>query len=251
MAPSDFVQRELGAGRLRFRHIAEMTRFWQAGHGLPVDGLPGRRTVESIEVALGGHSTDAPDWALFQKRALAIALAEEGQGEDPKLGNNRGAAIYKYRRGDGTGRPWDIAGPWCAAFASWCLMRSAEGLGYGPPFKTSRGAKRLTENVAAAGRRCAVPEPGALICWHRSRLGRMSRKGHVAFVVSYDPATDTLVSVDGNKLGRGERWADVEQFTHPRGRWRRGLYLMATMAPRPALAASAEDFRQLRARASE
>jgi len=232
MAPRDFVQREIRSGRFTYDHIVELTRFWQTSHGLEVDGLPGRRTVESIEAAISPPSTDAPDWALFQERTVAIALGEEGQGEDPKAGNNRGEAVYKYRRGDATGRPWDLDGPWCASYASWCFARSGEGLGYRLPFRTSRGAKRLTENVAEAGRRCTHPEVNAAICWHRSRLGALSRKGHIGFIVAYDPAADSMVTVEGNKNRRGERFAKVERFHYPNGRWRRDLYLMATMAPR-------------------
>lgn len=233
MNAEEYVRRELDAGRLDASHIVGLTRFWQSRHDLQIDGKPGPSTRDSIEQWMArSDERVCALWQAFMNRVLDHALAEVGNGET--LGNNRGEAIYRYRRGDLTGLPWDIAGPWCASFVSYCLAMAAVDLKVDLPFETSRSAKTLTENVAERGRRCTTPERGALICWHRSRLGAASRRGHVAIVLSYDAAHDLLITIDGNKNLPGERWAFVETFTHPGGAWRRRLYLMATMAPRAA-----------------
>lgn len=212
---------------LRKGHVRTLIRHWERTHGLERKGFSSAEVVASIEAA---QNAEHAERNLF-KVATEIALNNRGNGESES--NNRGADLYLWRQNDGTGLPWDLAGPWCASFASFCLVQAAKRLDdYALPFKTSRGAKTLTERVAEVGRECVNPEPYALICWHRSSLGSASRKGHVGFIVSYDRATDTLITVDGNKNRRGHRLATVETFDHPNGRWRDKLYMMATIAPR-------------------
>lgn len=232
MSAAEYLLDAIRTGQLRDGHIATLIRHWQYEHGLIADGLCGPRTIASIVDEHEARRTSAD----LHLRALAHALNERGHGEDPQLGNNRGAAVYRYRQNDGTGLPWDVAAPWCAAFTSYTWNRAAEDAGVELPFATSRSAKQLAENIAEAGRECAHPEVGAVICWHRSKLGAASRKGHCAQIASYDLDTDTLVTVDGNKTERGRRFATVEEFHHPNGRWRRRLYLIATIAPRSTTA---------------
>lgn len=231
MGAAQYLINAIERRELLDRHVATLVEHWQRDHELIVDGLAGPNTIESLREA-----TDAPLSGDLHSRALSIALRERGHGEDPAIGNNRGADVYRYREGDGTGITWDQSGPWCASFVSYCFLRAAMDLGVSLPFETSRGAKTLTERVAAAGRECAHPEVAAVICWHRSRLGAASRKGHVGLIVAYDLASDTLISVDGNKNRRGQRFATVEEFQHPRGRWRENLYMIATTAKRPRYA---------------
>lgn len=211
---------------LRKSHIRTLIRSWERAHGITPNGFASAETVASIEAA---QKTEHAERHLM-RYATDVALGERGNGESGS--NNRGSDVYLYRQHDGTGMPWDLAGPWCASFASFCLMQAAKRLEFDLPFRTSRGAKTLTERVAEAGRECVNPEPFALICWHRSSLGSASRKGHVGFIVSYDRSTDTVITVDGNKNRRGQRLATVETFDHPNGRWRDGLYMIATIAPR-------------------
>lgn len=224
MTADQFLDRDfVGLSRA---HVTKLLEHWQATHGITVDGNATPETLESLEVY--GRAERASDYRELASRALAVALSEIGNGEAGR--NNRGADVYRYRKGDATKLPWNVAGPWCASFASYCYVQAANGLGLALPFRTSRSAKTLTERVAEAGREAVNPEPGALICWHRGRVRR--RAGHVAFVVEYDLPSDTLVTVDGNKNRRGHSLATVEKFQHPNGRWRDRLYLMATIAPR-------------------
>lgn len=227
MAPTQTLLDAIDRRDLLDRHIAALVEHWQREHGLVADGIVGPNTIASLQ-----REAETPLTRALHLRALTIALSERGRGEDSAQGNNRGPDVYRYRRGDGTGLPWDSAEPWCAAFVSYCLTKAARELAVPLPFATSRGAKTLTERVAAAGRVCSYPEVGALICWHRSPLGAASRKGHIGIVAAYDLASDTLVTVEGNKNRREHRFATVEEFQYPAGRWRDGLYLIATTAPR-------------------
>lgn len=230
MNPTEYLLDAIESRELRDPHVSTLVEQWQNAHGLIADGLMGPRTVRSLHEAVADESG-----VELHARALRIAINEIGNGEDPAMGNNRSERIYYYRKTDGTERPWNGNGPWCAAFVSSCFVRAAIDVGKALPFTTSRGAKALTESVRDAGRRCTYPEVGALICWHRSRLGAASRKGHVAVIAEVDKATDSIVTIDGNKNMPGEKFATVERFEHPAGRWRARLYLMATTAPRGSL----------------
>ena len=124
---------------------------------------------------------------------VAIALAEVGKGES--LANNKGPDLDKYRSGDGTGRPVAVLGAWCASFLSWCIMKLFKG---NPPFKTSRSAGTLGDNIAAYGKQYTVPAAGRFLVWDR---GSKEWEKHIALCVFFDPATNICVLVDGN-VGR-------------------------------------------------
>ena len=147
-------------------------------------------------------------------RALAVAEKEIGNGEQG--GNNQGSHIRRWRAADGTEGPIGGRGAWCAVFVSYCFRLAAR---WDPPFQTSRGAKRLVKNMAKAGKVLHVPEPGAVICWHRG----VGWQGHVGICQQYDPASQTLVTVEGN---RGETPSVVEHFIYPHGAWRKRLYMI-------------------------
>lgn len=170
---------------------------------------------------------------------LELALAECGRGENPQLGNNRGEDVDTYRTMDGTGKGPGGSGAWCASFVSYTLMRACAKLGYRIPCATSRGAQRLTKNVAGAGRWAVRPgqskgvgiRAGDVVCWRRG--GLRDWRGHVALVVRWQPTTDTLVIIEGNRNNRvdaqGRRYAVVDERTIGSGRWRRKLFGVASL----------------------
>lgn len=51
MSAADFIRAQLDSGRLTADHIEELVRSWQEERELAVDGLPGPRTLASIERA--------------------------------------------------------------------------------------------------------------------------------------------------------------------------------------------------------
>jgi len=132
---------------------------------------------------------------MLGELAMRVALSELGHGET--VGNNRGPDIERYRGGDGTGGSPGGSGAWCASFVSWCFVQLAHQAGLTLPFDTSRGAKRLAKNIAAAGDRIdpAKAQGGDVICWHRGKAG--SWQGHVGFVEMRD-RSGLLHTVEGN-----------------------------------------------------
>ena len=162
--------------------------------------------------------------ASLEHCLLAVARLEIGRGET--TGNNRGVDVVKYRRGV------DDGGSWCAAFVSYCYEGAALMVGRPLPRPLMRhhGAKRLGGLVEAAGRRLSVPEPGSVIWWDRGDPG--SWQGHIGIVSHYDPATDTVHVIEGNK---GSFPALVKEIPYPNGKWRRRLEGIATTAPLPQL----------------
>lgn len=46
--PSAYNAAQIASGALTADHITELVRYWQAGHGLTVDGLAGPRTIASL-----------------------------------------------------------------------------------------------------------------------------------------------------------------------------------------------------------
>jgi hypothetical protein len=130
--------------------------------------------------------------------ALAVAKQEIGASEEG--GQNQGADVIRFRRGDGTGRPADTREPWCASFASFCL-RIGGYLG-----RTSRSALRLADELEKEGGIVVpYPVPGAIIVWrHRKWFLRLfRRRGHVGICEEYDhekllPEQRLLTYVDGN-----------------------------------------------------
>lgn len=150
--------------------------------------------------------------------ALAVAQGSVGEGKhNPE---------FMRQIWEETG-PWPGkgSGDWCSIYAGWQYRRAITG----PlPFALSRGAKRFVRNVGEAGRFLDVPEPGALIVWHRG--WPISWKGHIARVEFYRPEGlpvspkkgATLQTIEGNILGgrSARRWYTEDE-------WRRRLYRIA------------------------
>lgn len=203
-----------------------LTAAFQKQVGLTVDGFCGPKTrvllMERIARRRAVQRVTTSPRQDYIKRVLAIAEAEIGKGEDPKLGNNLSGDISRYRRGDGTGRPPNKPQEWCASFVSYCFLKAARDLGYPAPFKGSRGARHLGEMALEKGTRLSHPEKGALVVWKRGVL----RQGHIGVAISHEMVTDELVTIEGNKRAKGKRFAYVERFTYPQGSWRKKLLMI-------------------------
>lgn len=165
------------------------------------------------------RATTVPDFTPLSLRALEEARLDIGHGEEG--GNNTGYHVRKYRGGDGTGKKINTRQAWCASFISWAYGRSvASPL----PFKTSRGARRLTKNIGKAGNFIKEPRIGAVICWNRGTNPRSAWMAHIAFISDWDPDTDTIKVIEGNF---GPYPALVTERTIRCGLWRKRLYRMA------------------------
>ncbi len=229
MTPEEYNSAALKAGRFGHDDIADLVRHWQEEQGLLIDGKLGTNTLDSLHAWSDVEETTPleglDDGSYLMLKALELNLAEVGQGETEA--NNRGERIDYYRKTDGTGIGPGAQGPWCATLQSSSLMRaSAEGK-IAMPCRTSRSSRRLGNQIGHAGRFLNVPEAGCLVIW---QWGSNPRKGHIGQCVTYDPTTDTLYTVEGNKNRPGENRAFVGEFVHPNGKWRRRLYCLSTLS---------------------
>ena len=81
-------------------------------------------------------------------------------------------------------------------------------------------------NAIETGTEIHIPEPGALIAWHRG-LGPLDWHGHTGIIYSYSEDYDYAVVIEANKNQAGDRFAYVHKFPYPSGAWRHRLYKMA------------------------
>ena len=204
--------------------LRELVESWQRANGLMVDGVLGPQTRGAITLVLMANDKRTPrptriySSISIAERAVAIAVAEIGRGEDPKLGNNQGHDIERYKAYTGLGSGGSDA--WCAVFMSYCFKMAAGGK---ESFELSAGAKKLLRSVSKVGREPAYPETGAVICWHRGI--KLDWRGHVGIVEQFDRASDTLTVIEGNKGSP----ARVARFIYPAGLWRQRLYGVAVL----------------------
>lgn len=163
---------------------------------------------------------------LLALNMLDVAEKEIGNGEEGA--NNMGPHIDRYAKKKGT------KGSWCAAFVSYCGEAAAADMKVRLPWRRSHGAKTLFRRIGDAGYfveadEGGVPAPGDAVCWDRGAKkanGKPDWRGHIGLVKSYDEATDTLVTIEGN---RGPYPAKVAEFTYTNGKWRKRLEGLARM----------------------
>lgn len=142
----------------------------------------------SLDMHYGPEPPPRKDWCQFGEDVLHIARQEIGNGEVGA--NNRGKHVRKYLGGK-EGQAW------CAAFVSYCIEQGAAYCGVQQPVKRAHGAKKLFHRIGKAGSFVERPRPGDVVCWHRGRVG--SWQGHIGIVESYDAATDTMTTIEGNR----------------------------------------------------
>lgn len=166
--------------------------------------------------------------ACFVAVDCALEDAKAARGET--IGQNRGDYCDSLFTVQGR-KP--RGGSWCAAAVSYWYVRGAAKVGVTMPFEPHVGAKRLARNIAKAGEKLDInkrrPHRGMAICWHRHGAGDW--RGHIGIVLNYDPSTDTLWTIEGN---RGVYPSKVRRFMYPQGTWRESLYMVASpMKPNP------------------
>lgn len=129
----------------------------------------------------------------LSRSILSAAKAEIRAGAREIGGNNRGPFVAKYLEPSGLRPPQ----PWCAAFASWCLLRSTRKHEL-PDLPYFISAREMF-NWAKAGRMLReAPMPGHLMFF--SRGGIFSWKGHCGIVVS--ASRSRIVTIEGNRTSR-------------------------------------------------
>ena len=233
MTAEAYVARRLHRGELTAADVVAFVKAFQTEQGLLVDGKPGDQTMAALRLwspdfdfdkdhEAGKDAAETDVGAFLMLKTLELNVREFGEGETEGK-NNSSARIDFYRETDGTGIGPGGTGAWCSTLQSSSLNRAADFGEVELPCRTSRSAKKLGDFVGAAGRYLSEPEVGAFIVWHR---GSNPAQGHIGQVISYDRATDHLVTVEGNK----GRQSVVGEYEYPRGEWRDRLYCISTLA---------------------
>lgn len=108
-------------------------------------------------------------------------------------GNNQGRFVAKYLQASGLRPPQ----PWCAAFASWCLLQ-ATTKHKRPALPYFISAREMFNWARSEGFIQQKPVPGSLIFF--SRGGLFSWKGHCGIVSSV--TKNRLTVIEGNRSNR-------------------------------------------------
>ena len=124
---------------------------------------------------------------------LAAAKAELRAGAREIGGNNRGRFVAKYLEPSGLRPPQ----PWCAAFASWCLLQATRKHDL-PPCPYFVSAREMFNWARASGFLQATPSPGSLVFF--SRGGLFSWKGHCGVISSVTKSRINVI--EGNRSPR-------------------------------------------------
>lgn len=108
----DYIAGELAAGRITPDHVEELTRFYQAGHGLLVDGKPGPATRATLEAELAARRGPLP----FPDRVWPLKVLPDGRRpvitsghfvRNPDRKNHNGVDLF-YRYAPGTDAPMKV-----------------------------------------------------------------------------------------------------------------------------------------------
>lgn len=129
----------------------------------------------------------------LSKSILAVAKAEMRANAREVGGNNRGPFVAKYLEPSGLKPPQ----PWCAAFASWCLLQATTKHKQ-PPLPYLVSAREMFNWARADGFLQQKPAPGSLVFF--SRWGLFSWKGHCGIVSSVN--RNRLTVIEGNRSSR-------------------------------------------------
>ena len=174
-------------------------RGFQASSGLTVDGIVGANTWAAIDAGKAGRPPEPSGAApvvpaqagAWERGVIATALKQLGVVEDP-VGSNAGAHVNVF-----TGN-WAV--PWCALFVSWCVREQATS----PITKPLPAVVQWRTWLKDKGRYKTaltdrVPSPGdVFIILYKGAEGVDSGHGHIGFIVSYDQASQTIRTVEGN-----------------------------------------------------
>lgn len=142
-------------------------------------------------------------------KVLEIAAAENGNREDPAVGQNRGPKVDEYIRSthlDPAANP-PHGYPWCMCFVYWCFVSAAQALGRSNPcWRTAsvlshwdKTAGRKIYTVDAA-RNHGLVQPGMIFC------KTYDHESHTGLVCQ---VTDSgIVTIEGNTNVEGSREGD-------------------------------------------
>jgi len=175
---------------------------------LEIDGIVGPATWWAL------NNSQVPGWNTakpkgMMKKALEIALEENGVREVPK--NSNWGPVKKYLKSAG----YDSPQPWCAAFTWWCIAEAAATLGKSSPIKIPTAYKGYTPSWLNAAKKSKtwLPVNSLLADWKLIKPGacfllyykKLKRVGHIGFIVRLSDRPGYVVTIEGNTNPSGSR----------------------------------------------
>ena len=135
--------------------------------------------------------------------ALQIAQSQVGEKEIPK-GSNSGPMVNQYLQSTGL-RPGFA---WCQAFVYWCYEQAAIKLQQDNPMVKTGGVYNCwnkTPDTSKVLKAAVTKDPGLVQPGMQFVLLFGKGAGHTGIVVSFDPATLTFQTIEGNSNTDGSR----------------------------------------------
>lgn len=129
----------------------------------------------------------------IQKRALEIALTQEGVSEEPK-GSNWGAKVKEYLASAGL----KSSAPWCMSFVYWCFDQAAKELKVkNPLYRTGGVLVGWQQRNTALGVK-SNPQPGDVFIMRFAH-----GTGHTGIIEKADE--NYIYTIEGNTNDDGSR----------------------------------------------
>ena len=192
MSASKYNQKRIDSGELVIDDITTLVRAFQRVTGLKEDGKCGPSTTTSIRALQMKSPVDRARHACG--KGIRYGLGKGGYDPSAPLPTKTGECD-------------------CSGFVSWCLGTSRHRK-YGSHswistsdiYKDATGDQVLFEKIEK-------PEPGCLVVYPDSKVGKRTRQGHVALVTQTSPlmGVDCSVSSD-NRYDDAIRERSVEFF---------------------------------------
>ncbi len=166
MQASEYNQDRIDKGELTSLDVTYLVSAFQRLSGLKVDGMCGPKTTKAIR-AMGAKSpVDRARYACG--KGIRYALGKGGYHPEDPLPTRTGKCD-------------------CSGFVSWCMATSRQRdfgshkwVSTSDIYRDCTGDQHLFEKVER-------PEPGCLVVYPDSTVGKRTRQGHVAVVTSIKP----------------------------------------------------------------
>ena len=178
MSASDYNQKRIDSGDLLIEDITSLVRAFQRVTGLKEDGKCGPRTTTAVRATRVTNPVDRARFACG--KGIRYGLGKGGYNPGDPLPTKTGECD-------------------CSGFVSWCLGTSRHRK-YGSHswistsdiYKDATGDQVLFEKIEE-------PEPGCLVVYPDSKVGRRTRQGHVALVTEVNPLRGVDCSMSSDK----------------------------------------------------
>jgi len=179
MSAAEYNQGKIDSGDLDINAITFLVRMFQDKSGLEADGKCGPKTLAVISSMSNNNPVERARSAL--NKNIAYKLGKGGYHPDDPLPSRSGEAD-------------------CSGFVSWCLGISRhKRFGDGHEWVSTSDIYRDAKGVQGLFVQIDKPEPGCIVVYPDSKIGKRTRQGHVAIVTQARPLRGVDCSMSSYK----------------------------------------------------